>query len=153
MGNERYGPELIAKYRSELLEVQVETVKNRGYMQDVFWRNVEPGDVKVRPFVTKQIMFDMIILEFTVTTWQYDQNFEAIEKVLAMPREDDPSTETDEKRAFQDAMIQCITNANVGSYIWGLDKQPPHTRDFSHELGGLIIIFFTLLFSRLSIKF
>ena len=135
IGNERYGSELAAKYRSELLEFQIEAVKNRSYMQDVFWRNVESGDVKVRPFVNKQIMFDMIILEFTVTTWQYDQNFEAIEKVLAMPREDDPSTETDEKRAFQDAMIKCITDANVGSYVWGLDYLFQYYVQAATEMG------------------
>lgn len=135
IGDEKYGTEQAAKYRAELLEFQVEAVKNREYLQNYYWNVVASEDFKMRPYVTKGILFDMMLLEFAVQVWQYDQKFDELEKVLAMPREDDPSTEINEKQEFLDAVIQQFKAANVTPYIWSVDYLLPYYIQAAKENG------------------
>lgn len=135
IGDEKYGAEQAAKYRAEILEFQVEAVKNREYLQNYFWNVVESEDIKMRPYVTKEILFDMILLEFAVSVWQYDQKFDELEKVLAMPREDDPSTEINENQKFLDAVIQQIKSANVSPNIWSVNYLLPYYIQSAKENG------------------
>ena len=85
IGNEKYGAEQAAKYRAELLEFQVEAVKNREYLQNHYWNVVESEDIRMRPYVTKGILFDMMLLEFAVQVWQYDQNLPKSRKYSQCP--------------------------------------------------------------------
>ena len=149
IGNEKYGTEQAAKYRAEILEFQVEAVKNREYLQNYYWNVVESEDLYMRPYVTKGILFDMMILEFAVQTWQYNQNFADLEKVLAMPREDDPSTEINEKQNFLDAIIQRFKATNVTPSAWAVSsryfpyyiqaakEEGEHDYSFSHLRNAL----------------
>lgn len=135
IGNEKYGAELAAKYRAEILEFQVEAVKNREYLQNYYWNVVESEDLYMRPYVTKGILFDMMILEFAVQTWQYDQKFADLEKVLAMPREDDLSTAINEKQEFLDAIIQRFKATNVTPSTWAIGKYFPYYVQAAKEEG------------------
>ena len=49
------------------------------------------------------------------------RKFAGVEKVLAMPREDNPSTEINEKQEFLDAIIRQIDAEDVDPYIWSVD--------------------------------
>ena len=135
IGDEKYGAEQAAKYRAELLEFQVEAVKNREYLQNYYWNVVESEDLHMRPYVTKGIVFDMMLLEFAVQTWQYDQKFADLEKVLAMPREDNPSTEINEKQQFLDAIIQRFKATDVDPFTWSVNEFFPYYVQSSKEEG------------------
>jgi len=135
IGNEKYGAEKAAQYRAELLEFQVEAVKNREYLQNYYWNVVASEDLHMRPYVTKGILFDMMLLEFAVQTWQYNQKFDELEKVLAMPREDDPSTEISEKQEFLDAVIKRFKATEVDPSIWAVNEYFPYYVQSAKEEG------------------
>ena len=135
IGNEKYGAEKAAQYRAEILEFQIETVKNREYLQNYYWDVVASENLHMRPYVTKEMLFDMMLLEFAVQTWQYDQKFDELEKLLAMPREDNPSTETNEKQIFLDAIIQRFKATNVTPSIWSVNEEFPYYVQSSKEEG------------------
>ena len=135
IGNGKYGAEQAAKYRAEVLEFQVEAVKNREYLENYYWNIVEAEDLYMRPYVTKGKLFDMIILEYGVMIWQYYQDFEELERILAMPREDDPSTENDEKQEFLDAAVKHIEDAGAEPSTWAVNKYFPYYVQCAVEEG------------------
>lgn len=87
IGNERYGAEQAQKYRDLLLKFQVEAIRERDYLQPRLMTHSESFDLTLRPFYNTSRDYEQEIVEFGVRTWQYNQNFESIDMVLNMSRE------------------------------------------------------------------
>ena len=66
-------------------------------------------DALLYPFKTEARDFEAQVLDWAVTIWQYHQDtFASIDKVLNMPREDDPDTEINEREQYLDAMHKML---------------------------------------------
>ncbi len=105
IGADRYGEAQAKIYRDMLLEFQVEAIRNRDYLQPRLIYAMSSEDAKLYPFRTVSRDFEMLIIDYPVGVWQYDQNFAAHEKILNMPREDNPDTENDEREEYLQAML------------------------------------------------
>lgn len=109
IGADRYGEAQAKAYRDMLLEFQVEAVRNRDYLQPRLTRELSSEDAKLYPFRTVSLDFEMLIVDHYTGEWQYDQDFAAHEKILNMPREDDPDTEQDEREEYLAAMLALLS--------------------------------------------
>ncbi|MBQ7168780.1 MAG: hypothetical protein IJR63_02615 [Synergistaceae bacterium] len=102
IGNERYGPEKAQEYRDLLLSFQLEAVRNREYLQPLITANDPRG------YVTDEhkaaVYFELSVIDFPVTVWQYYQNFDGIKAVLNMPREN-----IADKKKYLDTVAGMIT--------------------------------------------
>ncbi|MBQ7215284.1 MAG: hypothetical protein IJS39_04800, partial [Synergistaceae bacterium] len=108
IGAERYGAAQAKAYRDMLLEFQVEAVRNREYLQPRLFAEFSSEDTQLYPFRTVSRDFDSFVLDYAVGVWQYDQDFAAHEKILNMPREDDPDTEINERDEYLWAMLALL---------------------------------------------
>ncbi|MBR0035292.1 MAG: hypothetical protein IJP54_06420 [Synergistaceae bacterium] len=109
IGNDRYGEAQAKIYRDMLLEFQVEAIRNREYLQPRLIHALSSDDAKLYPFRTVSRDFDSFILDYAVWVWQYDQDFAAHEKILNMPREDNPATEQNEREEYLLAMLALLS--------------------------------------------
>ena len=109
IGADRYGEAQAKAYRDMLLEFQVEAVRNRDYLQPRLTRELSSEDAKLYPFRTVSLDFEMLIVDHYTAEWQYDQDFAAHEKILNMPREDDPDTAQNEKEEYLAAILALLS--------------------------------------------
>ena len=109
IGAERYGEAQAKTYRDMLLEFQVEAIRNREYLQPRLVHALSSEDAKLYPFRTVSRDFENLIVDHPVGVWQYDQDFDSHEKILNMPREDDPDTEQNEKEEYLAAMLELLS--------------------------------------------
>ena len=109
IGSERYGEAQAQAYRDMLLEFQVEAIRNRDYLQPRLFQAPASEDAELYPFKTISRSFEELVADHPVSVWQYDQDFAGHEKVLKMPREDDPDTETDEREEYLAAMLAILS--------------------------------------------
>ncbi|MBQ3456027.1 MAG: hypothetical protein IJG36_06290, partial [Synergistaceae bacterium] len=109
IGNERYGEAQAKIYRDMLLEFQVEAIRNREYLQPRLFAEFSSEYTQLYPFRTVSRDFDSFVLDYAVGVWQYDQDFAAHEKILNMPREDDPDTEINERDEYLRAMLAILS--------------------------------------------
>ena len=107
IGDEYYDAEQAKTYRDMLLELQVEAIRNRDYLQPRMFS----ADVKPRTFGNVSMDFEVSVIEYPIGVWQYNQNFASVDAILKMPRNDDPTTETNEREEYLAAMLELI---NVG---------------------------------------
>lgn len=109
IGADRYGEAQAKIYRDMLLEFQVEAIRNREYLQPRLIHAPSSEDAKLYPFRTVSRDFDSFVLDYAVGVWQYDQDFAAHEKILNMPREDNPDTEQNEREEYLAAMLVLLS--------------------------------------------
>ena len=109
IGNERYGEAQAKIYRDMLLEFQVEAIRNREYLQPRLFAEFSSEYTQLYPFRTVSRDFDSFVLDYAVGVWQYDQDFAAHEKILNMPKEDDPDTEINERDEYLRAMLAILS--------------------------------------------
>lgn len=122
IGDECYGEEKGQEYRDLLLEYQIELLKNRDVLVDKYWDYcVSTCKEKFSSNVTKDILFDTSVLEFSVGVWQYYHNFSSIRKTLNKPREDDPSTSLDERAEYLNSLYKGFIDVS-GSGELGLES-------------------------------
>lgn len=86
-GNDQFGEEKAAKYRKEVLDFQIKMLEYRDTLAEKFYKAAKAYPLS--SFATKDILYDVAIIEFAIGTWQYYQEFMKIERCLAM----DESTE------------------------------------------------------------
>lgn len=120
IGDECYGLETAQEYRDLLLEYQIELLKNRNSFVDNYW------DLCINSYretfssvVTRDILFDTSVLEFSVGVWQYSHNFAYFKSILDMPREDDPTTDANEKTMYLSSLFNGFVSTS-GSGELGL---------------------------------
>ena len=102
IGNERYGETKAKEYRDLMLDFQVEAIKNRDYLQPVVWNLISEDEriLKNNSGLTSSDVYENYLTDYNVGVWQYDQDFASIEKLMKLPRTDDPSTDVKENEEF-----------------------------------------------------
>ncbi|MBQ9564561.1 MAG: hypothetical protein IJU98_03135 [Synergistaceae bacterium] len=121
IGNTKYGETQAAGYRKLLLDFQVEAIKNRDVLQNALCSfDVNSENAKLRPELTMERLFDIMVIDFPTSVWQYDQDFKAVQTVMDMPHGKD-ATE-DQKAAFVAEMQALIKKVYVA-------KAPNEMRD------------------------
>ncbi len=102
IGNERYGTEKAQEYRDLVMSFLVEAIRNRDYLQPVITSNDESGYTSDEHKAS--VYFELSVLDYAVTVWQYYQNFDGIKAVLNMPHETSP-----DKKTYLDTIAEMIT--------------------------------------------
>lgn len=110
IGDSAYGKAQAAEYRALVLKFQVELAKNRGTLAQRLFELGEKNGCCYLEYVTPEILYDLEIMEAAITVWQYDQNFDAIAKVL-------DSRETVSEAEYQNALFLLMTELN-GPDTW-----------------------------------
>ena len=95
-GNQQYGPNRAKEIRNEVLNFQVKMLEYRDTLATKFYNSGTNKKVKYSAYATKDILFDVAVLEFGIGFWQYYQNKQRLETVLAMP--ETTQTELSKKR-------------------------------------------------------
>ncbi|MBQ9526654.1 MAG: hypothetical protein IJR68_03505 [Fretibacterium sp.] len=121
IGNTKYGEAQAAGYRKLLLDFQVEAIRNRGALQEALCSfDVNSENARLRPDLTTERLFDMMVLYFAEVVWQYDQDFPAVQKIMDMPHGADA---TEEQQAAFVAEMRGIIKKECGA------KAPAGRRD------------------------
>ena len=121
IGNTKYGETQAAGYRKLLLDFQVEAIKNRDVLQNALCSfDVNSMNAKLRPDLTMERLFDIMVMDFPTGVWQYNQDFKAVQTIMDMPHGAD-ATE-DQKAAFVAEMQALIREVCVA-------KAPNEMRD------------------------
>ena len=111
IGDEHYGAEQAKTYRDMMLELQVEAIRNRDYLQP---RLFSSPDKKPGTFGNVSMDFEEFMIDNAVGVWQYGQNFALVDAILKMPRNDDPNTGTNEREEYLAAMLQFLKDEAQG---------------------------------------
>ena len=119
IGNKRYGEAQAKIYRDMLLELQVEAVRNRDYVQPL----VVSADTMPRTFGNASKDFEAAVIDYAVEVWQYNHEFSEIGQVLKMPREDNPYTQINERTEYLNALAKLIKG----------NSQPSDVSDFPYR--------------------
>lgn len=133
IGDSAYGKEKAKKYRDLVLEFQVEAIKHRDELAPKYYERGKNEGCVFTDFVTPDILYDMAVLEFATTTWQYYQDFDSIKKILD-DKDSDP--------AFPDRLLNLIYETNPASvwshnsiyfayYVQAAKQNGEHEYDFS----------------------
>ena len=82
-GDDRYGKEKAKEYRDLLLEFQVEAIKNRDELAEMYYNEASTYGLTLSEDLTPDILFDCAVLDLAYL-WQYDPEgfFEDIADVL-----------------------------------------------------------------------
>jgi len=112
IGDEAFGQDRAKRYRDLVLEFQVEAMKLKDVLADRYYQAGLADGCTFNDFTTPEILYDMLVLEFATTTWQYYQDFTTISDILSMDR-----TGTD----FEDAVFTLLYNTNE-PYVWSTNS-------------------------------
>ena len=82
IGNERYGPEQAAEYRKMVLDLQIDALELRDKLTEQVCRRLESGGNYFSSYATPEMIYDIVVMNFAVVTWQYDQDFQRLSWVL-----------------------------------------------------------------------
>ncbi|MBP5653882.1 MAG: hypothetical protein J6X33_00035 [Clostridiales bacterium] len=114
IGDSAYGADKAKKYRDMVLQFQVEAIKNRDTLAQRYYdRGVKDGCV-FTDFTTPDILYDMAVLEFATTTWQYFQEFKDVKNVLNNKGSKEP--------AHLDKILDMLYETNPAS-IWAHNSE------------------------------
>ena len=134
IGDTAYGKENAKKYRDMVLDFQVEAIKHRDELAQRYYdRGIKDGCV-FTDYVTPDILYDMAVLEFATTTWQYLQDFTGIKKVLNNKGSNDPK--------YLDSILNLLYGTNAANvwahnseyfayYVQAAKQNGEHEYDFS----------------------
>ncbi len=140
IGDTAYGKDKAKKYRDLVLEFQVEAIKHRDVLAPKYYqKGIEAGCI-FTDFVTPDILFDMAVLEFATTTWQYFPDFNLIRNIL--DQKDSGGSE------YLDLLLQLIYDTNPANvwahnseyfayYVQAAKQNGEHEYDFSFLRAAL----------------
>lgn len=134
IGNDVYDEHMANYYRNMILEFQVEAMKLKDKLAPRYYEYGLKNGVVYSDFATPELLYDMAVLEYATSIWQYYRNFHEVEGVLAMDRE---SPEFEERMLNNlETMCDPITwgmNAPFFPYYVQAAKQiGEHDYDFSY---------------------
>lgn len=143
IGDQGYDAQTAQEYRNLVMEFMIEALKNRNQIQDWYYQKCLDDGNELRPYCTKEILYDVAVLEFATQFWQYGSDFSIIENVLSMPKEDDPDTEIDEADEYLKQIYELILSMNNPStwspsgaaypyYVQATLEMGEHSLDFSY---------------------
>ena len=91
IGDQAYGKDKAQKYRDMVLQLQVEAIKHRDVLAPKYYQQGLSDGCIFTDFVTPDILYDMAVLEFATTAWQYGLDTTTIKQVLDMKDPNDPN--------------------------------------------------------------
>ncbi|MBO4928370.1 MAG: hypothetical protein J5379_09005 [Clostridiales bacterium] len=112
IGNDAFGEDRAKKDRDLVLQFQIEAMKLKPVLADRYYQQGLADGCIFNEFTTPEILYDMVVLEFATTTWQYYQDFTTISDILSMDRVG---------TSFEDAVFDLLYNTNE-PYIWATNS-------------------------------
>lgn len=123
--SENYGK----RERKALLDFQLSCLKYKDQILPLFKDYLENNSFKFRTQATPEIVYDVAVLETSVSTWQNYQNFDLIEEYLAMP-ENTAKKRTAKVQAAENVLETTGTEVNYNNAFF------PYFVQAAKELGN-----------------
>jgi len=101
IGDEGYPAAEAADMRQTMLDYEVYCIKNREVLQEKYYQNAMKEGCHYRDTITKELLWDMAVMEFSGQYWQYGGGFEKLEEVLAMPETTEKEQEKKQEKAYE----------------------------------------------------
>ncbi|MBP5491638.1 MAG: hypothetical protein J6Y08_02215 [Clostridiales bacterium] len=139
IGNEAYGEAKAEEYRNLVLEFQVEAMKLKDKLADRYYQYGIQNGSEFNDFTTPEILYDMCVLEFATTFWQYFPDFDMLEDILAMDRSSDKFAD----KVFNylvvtnEPDIWATTSVYFPYYVQAAKQNGEHEYDFSFLRAAL----------------
>ncbi|HJJ27933.1 MAG TPA: S28 family serine protease [Methanocorpusculum sp.] len=129
-GDEEFGEDVAAKYRSLLTDFQVFCLEHRDVLAQKYYEKALSEGCTFRPFCTADTLFDVIVLDVAMETWQYQYSFADIASCLAMPQ--NTNEELDDKLSAAFSLLCSLESPAQ----WSTSSQYyPYFYQTAHELG------------------
>lgn len=128
IGDEKFGTEKAAEYRKALLDIQVDLIKYRDEFQSTLYEKAIKDGCKFTPYATKERIYDMAVIEYAVSTWQYDF-IPQLEQILAVKKTE---TEDNYKESLFDMFSSIISFSSWSYNFWAF----PYYIQTALEMGG-----------------
>ena len=87
IGNDAFGKEKAGEYRDLITQFQVDLIKNKQDLMGLYNDVIDKTGMRFREHASKEVLYDINVLEFAVKFWQYNQEFDKLEQVLSMPED------------------------------------------------------------------
>ena len=132
IGNDKYGEATAKIHREEMLQFQVEAMKLKDKLAPRYYQLGLDSGCKFTDFTTPEILYDMAVLDSATITWQYNQDFFEVKRIL-----DEKGSATFEDDVFNYLVI--MNEPSVWSnndelfayYVQAARQNGEHEYDFS----------------------
>jgi len=85
IGDAGHPAEEAASLRDIVLTFEVYCIEHRDPLQEMYYQKAMKAGCVYRDTMTKEILWDMAVMEFGIQHWQYGAAFSRLEELLAMP--------------------------------------------------------------------
>lgn len=144
IGDQGYDAQTAQDKRNLVMDFMIEALKNRNPIQDWYYQKCIDDGNELRPFCTKEILYDVAVLEFATQFWQYGSDFANIEKVLSMQQDDGINTDEYVKEIYN--LILAMNDPSTWSpsfaafpyYVQATCEMGEHSLDFSYLRKELV---------------
>lgn len=87
IGTDAYGKEQAREYRNLITQFQVDLIKNKQDLLGLYNDAIDKTGMRFREHASKEVLYDINVLEFAVKFWQHNQEFDKLEQLLTMPED------------------------------------------------------------------
>lgn len=144
IGDIGYPAQEAAAKRKTVLDFQVYCIENRAALEDMYYQSAMEAGCTYRDTVTKEILWDMAVVDFAGGYWQYGHDINKLDTILAMP--ETTATERSEKNNEAFSTVLKIVEPDGWStssiyfpYFWqSMVEMGNYSYDFSYLRAAVI---------------